>query len=91
MVKEFKPQRVPEDVIEKEARVVATYQQYRYFIGTTDIDGNIISAQRLMKWAKDPKRELICVFCGKEPTNQNGFIYCPLCKTYKGVMPNCPL
>lgn len=87
----FQPQQVPEGVIEKELKVVAIYQQYRHFVGTYDIDNNTITAERLMRWAEDPKRELICIFCGSEPTDNNGFVSCRRCKTYKGIMPNCPL
>ncbi len=91
MTEEFKPQQVPEGVIEKESQVVAIYQDYRHLIGSDDIDGNCITAERLMKWAEDPKRELICIFCGSQPFTHNGFTYCRRCHEYKGIMPNCPL
>lgn len=66
------------------------FDEYKHFVGTYDIDSNIITKKRLMAWAEDPKRELICIFCGSEPVCSNGFIYCRHCNEYKGVMPNCP-
>lgn len=66
------------------------FEDYKHFVGTYDIDSNTITRKRLMAWAQDPKRELICIFCGSEPVNRGGFIYCQRCKEYKGIMPNCP-
>lgn len=66
------------------------FEEYKHFVGTYDIDSNTITRERLMAWAEDPKRELICIFCGGEPVNKEGFISCQRCKEYKGVMPNCP-
>ena len=66
------------------------FEEYKYFVGTYDIDSNIITKERLMAWAEDPKRELVCIFCGNEPRNMNGYTICPLCRGYKGIIPNCP-
>jgi len=68
---------------------IAIYERYKHFINTYDIDGNTITANRLMVWAQDPKREFYCIFCGAPPAEQNGFMWCRRCKEYKGIMPNC--
>jgi len=64
------------------------FDGYKHFVGTYDMDNNSVTKERLMAWARDPKRELICIFCGQEPVNRGGSIYCQLCKEYKGIMPN---
>lgn len=66
------------------------FDEYKHFVGTYDIDSNTVTEERLMAWAEDPKRELICIFCGSEIVNRGGFIYCQRCNEYKGIMPNCP-
>lgn len=65
------------------------FEEYRHFINAPDIDGNTITAHRLMAWALDPKREFICIFCGSPPSERNGFMTCRRCKEYKGIMPDC--
>ena len=67
------------------------YKEYKHFVNTEDIDGVVITPSRLMKWAMDKNRELICIFCDKEPITTNSFTYCKICNEYKGIMPNCPL
>ena len=67
----------------------ALYKEYRHFIGTYDIDGNTITARRLREWAEDPKREFYCIFCGSQPAEVNGFMWCHRCNEYKGITPNC--
>jgi len=68
---------------------ISLYEEYKHFIGTYDIDGNTITARRLMEWAQDPKREFYCIFCGKPPIKTAKFMWCSLCNEYKGIMPNC--
>ncbi len=65
------------------------FEGYKRFVGTFDINSNIITEDRLMAWAKNPSRKFICIFCGNEPTDRNGFVYCQRCKEYKGIMPDC--
>lgn len=76
--------------IHKPATPLDVFHNYKHFLGTYDMDGNIITASRLIAWAKDPKWELICIFCSSEPVARGGFIYCQRCNEYKGIMPNCP-
>jgi hypothetical protein len=90
MINEFQPQQVPDGIIEKEANRIALYNAYKHFVNTYDIDGLIITSARLMKWCEDPKRELICIFCGRTYPVCD-YVYCHACKEYKGIMPNCPL
>ena len=66
------------------------FNDYQHFVGICDIDGNTVTKERLVAWVEDPKRELICIFCGSEPVNRSGLIYCQQCKEFKGIMPNCP-
>lgn len=67
------------------------FKNHEHYIGTFDIDGVPINATRLRAWIENPQRKFICVFCGTEPiTGENGFMYCPNCKQYKGIMPDCP-
>ncbi len=66
------------------------FEEYKYFINTYDIDGNTITASRLMAWALDPKRELYCIFCGSPPSElENGTMTCYRCHEYKGIIPDC--
>jgi len=68
---------------------LAIYENHKHFINTYDIDGETITASRLMAWACDPKREYYCIFCGRPPAESNGFMWCRICHEYKGIMPNC--
>ena len=65
------------------------FEEYRHYIDTSDIDGNIITANRLMAWALDPDRKFYCIFCGRPPSEREGFVWCSRCGEYKGIMPNC--
>lgn len=66
------------------------FQHHKHFIGTVDINSQIITEERLTAWAKDPNRKYYCIFCGSEPTiEDNGFIWCKVCGNYKGITPNC--
>jgi len=80
-------QEQPQEQRGKEA--VSMYDNHRHFIGTYDIDGDTITETRLKRWAEDPGREFICIFCDSPPMEQNGFMWCRRCKEYKGIMPNC--
>lgn len=66
------------------------FEEYKHFVGTYDIDSNVITKERLMAWASDPNRKFICIFCGSPPTESNGFMWCHRCTEYKGIMPDCP-
>ena len=79
-LKQYKPQ-TPEQI----------FDEYKHFVGTLDIDSNLITAKRLMSWASDSAREFICIFCGSPPAEHNGFMWCRRCKQYKGIMPDCPI
>lgn len=64
------------------------FDDWKHYIGLEDIDGKVITTEALMDWAKRANRKLICVFCGDEPTDFYGFIYCTRCNEYKGIMPD---
>jgi len=65
------------------------YEEHRHYVGAYDMDLQTITERRLMEWACDPKREYVCHFCGNPPMIENGFMFCRLCKDYKGIIPNC--
>ena len=75
----------------RKMQVEGAYNEWKHIIGSYDIDGQTITEKRLLTWANDPKRELMCIFCGSEPADRGGFIYCQRCMEYKGIIPNCPI
>ena len=65
------------------------YNEYEHLIGELDKNGDKITQMRIIKWAINPNRKFICIFCSEEATITNGFAYCANCKEYKGIMPDC--
>ncbi len=67
---------------------MSDFLQWKHYIGVPDIDGITITEERLKAWSDNPKRKLICIFCGSAPSETNGFVYCKRCREYKGIMPD---
>lgn len=65
-------------------------EEHKHHIGTHDIEGDTITRERLIAWAKDPNREYYCIYDGSPPViEDNGFMYCSTCGDYEGLSPNC--
>jgi hypothetical protein len=64
------------------------FNDYRAYVGCHNYDGEEITEALLRAWAKDENRKLVCIFCGDEPVDTGGFIYCQNCESYKGIVPD---
>jgi hypothetical protein len=69
---------------------ISLYLDYTHFLNTPDIDGKKITPTRLIAWVQSPNPPFICIFCGSPVHNRDGFMSCPICYDYKGIMPDCP-
>ena len=65
-----------------------SYEQWQYQLGCLDYDGRVVTRERLEAWSNNPDKKLMCLFCGVRATENNSFIFCLNCKSYKGIIPD---
>ncbi len=64
------------------------FDDWKHHIGSIDVDGKIITKEKLEVWCNNPNRKLVCIFCCLEPKIINGFAVCSFCNDYKGISPD---
>lgn len=62
-------------------------EKYRTHIGSPDYytGKTLLTRQMLTKWAEDPERKFVCIFC--DSIWSPNVKICPRCQEYKGFVP----